>query len=491
MGGAGATVSHGTQEGWEQAWLESANDPHLFATGVLGYLPWGAPNPSGQRQLERWQDKFLRDFYLDPMGLPTDSPRHSVRSGHGVGKSTIIAILAIWFPLTHYDSKTIITANSQDQLRTNNWPELRKQASNLPDPLRAQLQIDEERAFLKAAPEMAFVVRRTASKHNPEALAGIHAEYVLYLIDEASGIDDIVFETAQGSLSTPGAIACMFSNPTRTSGFFYDTHHVLAKRWRGFHVSSQDVPRARGHIEDIELAYGKGSNKWRVRVEGDFPSQDDDTVIPLAWVRASINRDVQQLDFLPVWGVDVARFGDDASALAKRQANRLLEPVKVWHGKDNMQLTGLILAEYHATHEDQRPKYIMIDVIGNGSGVVDRCKEQGLPVIGVNVAESNASVDKCFKLRDELWWKGREWFEARDCSIPDDPKLISELVVPTYDHHSSGRVVVESKKDMKKRVPAMGSPNCADAFLLTFSASQYRKAPDRRGKPIVGNPWAA
>src|SRR5688572_32777653 len=96
---AGAAVS--TQEGWEEAWLNSASDPHRFACGVLGYLPWGVPNPTGHRQLERWQDKFLRDFYLDPMGMPTNSPRHSVRSGHGVGKSTIIAILAVWFPLTH------------------------------------------------------------------------------------------------------------------------------------------------------------------------------------------------------------------------------------------------------------------------------------------------------------------------------------------------------------------------------------------------------
>lgn len=491
MHAAGASVSRETPEGWQDAWLASANDPWLFATAVLGYLPWGVPNPDGHRQLERWQDRFLKDFYLDPLGNKTASPRHSVRSGHGVGKTTVIAILAIWFPLTHYDSKTVLTANSQDQLRVNNWPELRKQASFLPEPLRKQLQIDEERAYLKAAPEMAFVVRRTASKHNPEALAGIHAEYVLYLIDESSGIDDIIFETAQGSLSTPGAIACMFSNPTRTSGFFYDTHHVLSKRWRGFHVSSLDVPRARGHIEDIELAYGKGSNKWRVRVEGEFPSQDDDTVIPLAWVRAAIDREVQTLDFVPVWGVDVARFGDDASALAKRQANRLLEPVKVWHGKDNMQLTGLIMAEYNATHEDMRPKHILIDVIGNGSGVVDRCREQGLPAIGVNVAESNATVDKCFKLRDELWWKGREWFEARDCSIPNDAQLISELVVPTYDHHSSGRVVVESKKDMKKRVPAMGSPNCADALLLTFAGNSSRKMPKRPDAPVRRDPMAA
>ena len=93
------------------------------------------------------------------------------------------------------------------------------------------------------------------------------------------------------------------------------------------------------------------------------------------------------------------------------------------------------------------------------------------------------------RLRDELWWKGREWFESRDCSIPDDQNLMSELVVPTYDHHSSGRIVVESKKDLKKR--GVKSPNCADALLLTFAGSAYRKAPIRKGLPVRHDPWAA
>lgn len=487
MSAAGASQT----EEWVEAWMASARDPWLFATKVMGYLPADAPNPDGRRQLERWQDKFLRDFYLDPQGRPTNEPRHSVRSGHGTGKSTIIAILGLWFPLTHYDSKTVVTANSQDQLRTNNWPELRKQSKLLPAPLLAQIQIDEERLYLKSDPEMSFVVRRTASKHNPEALAGIHAEHVLYLIDEASGIDDIVFETAQGSLSTPGACACMFSNPTRVVGFFYATHHQLAHRWRCFHVSSRDVPRARGHIEDIEAAYGKGSNRARVRIDGEFPTQDDNTVIPLEWVKAAVDRDVVRLDYLPVWGVDVARFGDDRSALAKRQANRLLEPVKWWHNKDTMQLSGIIHNEYHATHEDMRPKEILVDVIGVGSGVVDRCRELGLPVRGINVAEANATLDQCMRLRDEIWWRAREWFESKDCSIPNDPKLMSELVVPTYDAHSSGRIVVESKKDTKKRIPEMGSPDIADAFVLTFAGSSYRKAPIRKGLPARRDPWAA
>ena len=187
---------------WLIAWMASGKNPLLFATDVLGFLLPGVPNPDDKPQLEQWQYEFLRDFHVGPDGKPTDDPRHSVRAGHGVGKGVIIAILALWFVLTHHDSKAVLTANSQDQLRDNNWPEIRKWHKRLPLELQRQVQIDEERLYIKAAPEMAFVVRRTASKTNPEALQGIHAKHVLYLVDEASGIPDIVFEVAQGSMST-------------------------------------------------------------------------------------------------------------------------------------------------------------------------------------------------------------------------------------------------------------------------------------------------
>lgn len=477
-------------DGWQAAWLGSAKSPHLFATGVLGYLPAGIDNPDNLPQLESWQDRFLLDFFLDPNGKPTNEPRHSVRSGHGVGKSTVLAILALWFPLTHFDSKCVITANSQDQLKVNNWPEIRKQAARLPEDLRAMIEIEEERLYVKAAPEMAFVVRRTASKSNPEALAGIHAKSVLYLIDEASGIDDIVFETAQGSLSTKGAMAAMFSNPTRRTGFFHATHTTLRGRWRTMRVSSEDVPRARGHIEDIIQAYGLGSNRYRVRVLGEFPTNDDDTVIPLHLVEAAKTREVEVRDVRPVWGVDVGRFGSDGSALAKRQGNKLLEPVMEWQGKDTMQLVGLIVAEWQKTDEDMRPSEICVDVIGIGSGVVDRLEELDLPVTAVNVAETEAVSDKYVRLRDELWFKGREWFAARDCWIPADEKLIAELTVPTYDFASNGRIIVESKKELKKRqVP---SPNKADAFLNTFATmDQKRKALRRERSTPSRSAWAA
>ena len=487
----GAARKRDTTPAWAKAWLNSANDPLLFATEVLGFLPYGS-EPQGDRPiLEKWQTEFLESFFSGPEGRPTEDPRHSVRSGHGTGKTTIIAILALWFPLTHYDSKCVVTAASQDQLRDGAWAELRKWANKLPPELREQIDISEERLVIKAAPEMGFTVRRTASKSNPEALQGIHAKHVLYLVDEASGIENVIFEVAAGSLSTKGAMACLFSNPTRSSGFFFDTHHKLRNRWRAHVVNCEDVPRAKGHIEDIIAAYGKNSNKYRVRVLGEFPTADDDTVIALELVEAARKRNVAKRDVRPVWGVDVARFGDDSSALAKRQGNVLLEPVTEWHGLNTMQLVGRIVDEWMRADEDSRPVAIVVDVIGIGSGVVDRLDELDLPVLGVNVAESASVVDRFARLRDELWFAGRKWFEARDCLIPADEKLVSELTGVTYDFASSGKIVVESKKDMRKR--GLSSPNKADAFLLTFAQPdlQRQKLRKPRHNTKGSSAWAA
>lgn len=470
-------------EPWQRAWLSSRDDPHVFACGVLGFLPAGVPNPNKHHQLDAHQDEFLREFCLHP--------RHSVRSGHGAGKGTVIAILALWFVATRHDAKSVLTANSQDQLRDNNWPEIKKWHRHLPEALRAQIQVDEERMYIKAAPEMSFVVRRTASKDRPEALQGIHAVHVLYLVDEASGIPDIVFEIAQGSLSTEGAMAALFSNPTRSTGFFFDTHNTLRGRWRTWHWNCERITRAQGAVEDYAAKYRKDSNTYRIRVLGEFPTGDDETVIPLEWVKAARGRDVVRQQFMPIWGVDVARFGDDRNALAKRCANVLLEPVKWWQQTEIDTTAGRIKAEWDQTPLDERPSDIFIDVIGYGAGVYAILKGFGLPVRGVNVAEAPSVDGEYARLRDELWFKAREWFRARDCSIPDDPaieELIADLIGPTYDISINGKKLVESKKDMKRR--GIRSSDLGDALIHTFTGPPKIKKAKKRETYTATSAWA-
>lgn len=439
---------------WAREWDRCYWDALKFVTVFLRANP------------EPWQTEALQTI--------SHHDRLSIRAGHGVGKTTLLAWIVLWFMFTRYPFKIPITANSQDQLRDVVWPELRKWAGELPEAMRAQLEIGADRIALKGAEASAFATARTASSDNPEALQGFHEENLLFIVEEASGIPDIVFDIAQGSLSTPGAKIVMLANPTRNSGYFRDSHTINRDRWKTMRVNSEDVPRARGHIAEIIARYGRDSNAYRVRVLGEFPDTEDDILIPLHLVEAAIERELGRAPIVfPVWGVDVARFGDDRSSLAKRQGNRLLEPVKSWRGLDTMQLVGKIIQEWKDTDEEQRPSEILVDVIGIGSGVVDRVAELGLPARGVNVGESAAISDLYTRLRDELWFKARQWLEDRSSSIPKDESLIAELTsVKVLPPTSAGKNQIERKQDTKKRLQR--SPDLADAFILTFAGGLDR-----------------
>jgi|WetSurMetagenome_2_1015567.scaffolds.fasta_scaffold00846_6 phage terminase large subunit len=481
MTGAAAHEYRVPKGSWQAAWLQSRDNTRLFVTGVLGVLEVDAPNPDGLPQLDKWQAAALDDF--------DKYDRISIRSGHGTGKTTFLSWLVLKFLLTRKDTKIPIAANSQDQLRDIIWPEIKKWWRRLPLPLQQQVDIQAEKIFIRSAPEAAFAVRRTASKDNPEALQGFHADNLLFLIEEASGIPDIIFEVAMGALSTPGAKVVLAANPTRTNGFFFDTHNKLRHRWHTIVVNSENVPRARGHIQDVIDAYGKGSNKYRVRVLGEFPTADDDTVIALDTVIAATTREIEPLDYVPVWGLDVARFGDDDNALCKRCYNRVTEPIMTWGGMDLVKTLGILTREYNETPDAEKPKKILVDSIGVGGGIVDFGRAEGLPVYGINVAESASSDERYQRMRDELWFLGRKWFEDKECSIPEDQAFISELTAPTYDFHANGKIVVESKRDMKTR--GLKSPNRADSFLLTFATNSERLVKKKKRRSERPSGWAS
>lgn len=439
--------------------------PALFAQEVLGAEPTEQQLQAGMAVVER--------------------RRVSIRSGHGTGKSTFMAWCVIWFLASYFPAKVPATAPTSHQLDDVLWAELAKWHRRMKERMPAFADEYEWSAGaykLKSAPSESFAVPRTSRPERPESLQGFHSEHILFLIDEASGVSDNVFEVAEGALSTDGAFVVMAANPTRQSGYFFDSHHKMRSSWAALHWSGEDSPMvSRQYIENMEKKYGRHSPVFKVRVLGEFIGAVDG-VISLELCEAARWRDVEVNAAAPiVWGVDVARFGDDSSALAKRKGNHQLEPIREWYGKDTMQTTGIVKAEFDAARI--KPAAINVDVIGIGSGVVDRLKELGLPAVGVNVAESesaNASPEISFnRLRDELWWRGREWLEARDCKMCDDDETIAELTTPTYTILSNGRIQVERKEDMKKR--GIKSPNRADAWLLTFHQGGF---PGAMSKPL-------
>ena len=429
-----------------------ANDPAAFVA-VMGAEP------------DAWQKEALEALITND--------KLAIRSGHGVGKTAFLAWVVLWWLLTRYPAKIACTANSVSQLDSVLWPEIAKWARRLPEGIRDLIEIKSEKIELKGAgrgENAAYA--RTAAKDRPEALQGFHSPHMLFVVDEASGVPDIIFEVAEGALSTEGAKVILTGNPTRTTGYFYDAFFgSLADRWWKKRVSCADSKNVSAQfLTDMATKYGEDSNVYRVRVLGEFAKQDDDTVVPLDWAESAVGRDVMALGPI-VWGLDVARFGSDRSVLIKRRGNVVLERPKVWRQLDLMQLCGQIVNEYKAVDRLMRPQEILIDVIGLGAGVVDRLRELGFgpDIRGVNVAEASAMSERFLRLRDELWWNVREWFEARECRIPNDETLINEICTPRYGLTSGGKLKIESKDEMRKR--GVASPDLADALMLTFAAS--------------------
>jgi len=453
------------------------DDPVAFAREVAGIEP------------DEWQVELL-----DAVAAPAIR-RVSVRSGHGVGKSTAVALAAVWHVLMRVPSKTVVTAPTSSQLFDACFAEMKNVAKRLKPPFDNLLELKSDRIELKSHPESTFISCRTSRAEQPEALAGVHSPSVLLIADEASGIPSSVFEAASGSMSGHSATTILTGNPTRNTGFFYDTHNRLRDDWYTMHVSCVDSPRvSEDFVEDMKRRYGEDSPAYHVRVLGNFPPSEEDTVIPVSLIEHAMANDIKvHEDTIAIWGLDVARQGGDASVLCKRQGP-VIHPLTVWRNLDLMQLTGAVKAEYDAMPPSKRPAEIIVDSNGFGAGVLDRLRELGLPARGLNVSERAMAKDTYLNLRAEIWFKMKMYLEGMDVSLPRDDALYAELAAPRYHFTSAGKLQVESKDSMKKR--GVASPDRADAVALslandhttmafgTSSAGSWNR-PLRRGLSVV------
>ena len=444
--------------------------PELFVTEVLGVT-----------EIDAWQIDVLRAF-------GRGERRISIRSCHGPGKTALLAWCVLYMLVFRFPQKTVATAPTRGQLFDALYSEVGKWFGRLPDTIKDFYDVKSDRMELKAASDESFFSVRTARRESPEALQGVHSDHVLLIADEASGVDEAIFEAAIGSMSGHNATTILASNPVRSSGFFFDTHHKLKHMWHTTHISGFDSHRVtQDFIEDVAARYGEDSNAYRVRVLGAFPKADDDTVIPFELVEAAGNRDiVRPKDAKVVWGLDVGRFGDDSSVLLQRSAYSV-DWEKTYKNLDLMALVGRVKHEYDTLLPSEQPKEILVDVIGLGAGVVDRLRELELPVRGINVSESASMSETYLNQRAELWFKGREWLGQRSCHIPTTlEQLKQELVIPTFKYTSSAKIQIESKADMKKR--GHKSPNHADAFMLTFASNAVTAIMGRKGRADWNKP---
>ena len=434
----------------EEFVLRYKDDPVLFVKEVLGATPYD------------YQAEFLD-------ALASGERKMSVRSGHGTGKSTTSSWAMLWYVLLRFPNKVVVTAPTSGQLFDALFAELKRWINELPPQLQVLLTVKSDRVELSAAPAEAFISARTSRAETPEALAGVHSQNVLLVVDEASGVPEKVFEAAAGSMSGHSATTILLSNPTRSSGTFFESQTRLASTWWTRRWSCVESPLvSEEFVDEMRARYGEDSNAFRIRVLGEFPMADDDTIIPFHLADSAIKRDIEiPDDTKPIWGLDVARFGADKTALCKRYGNVVTE-ITSWQGLDLMQTVGRVMAEYEGLSPSMRPSEILVDSIGVGGGVVDRLRELGAPVRGINVGEAPAMGNTYMNLRAELWFKTKGWLEDRSCKLPNDDQLLAELTSIRYAFTPGGKMKAESKDDMRKR--GLKSPDLADALCLTMAS---------------------
>ena len=463
-----------------------------------------SPIEIAQERIAHWRHNpgdFVRQvFHVKPTDYQEEALKAlvehghvSIRSGHGTGKSALDAWAIILTMTCFYPTRIPCTAPTGHQLDDILWKELATWHQAMDPNFKKFFEHTARRFDFKSGGGLSFAVARTSSRDNPEALQGFHSRdgALLFVLDEASGIHDKVFEVSEGALSTKGSRVLMTSNPTRRRGYFYDSHHMFKDEYACFQWNSEESPLVDpAYCKRMARKYGKDSNIYRVRVLGEFPRQEGDAVVDIDSVLNAQGRDVDPVDGPVLWGVDVARGGKDRSVLVKRRMNIMLEAPTAWRGKDSEQLADLIVQEYEKAEPEDKPDEIIIDMIGLGAGVYDILFYRDFPVVGVNVSERASAHDRYNRLRDELWAKCAHWFNSGAVRIPTQPgeimtDFIDELTSIKYDDPTpQGKTKVQSKIDIMNDDTAtrMNSPDLADAFVLTFRSYIKPDAILRRNK---------
>ena len=455
------------------------DDPLAF---VLLSFPWGEQGTplehfTGPRKWQRQVLEDIRDHIKANNGkIDYDTFREAVASGRGIGKSALVSWLVIWMLSTRIGSTTIVSANSEAQLRSVTWAEITKWlamalnshwyevAATRIMPAKWLTELVER--DLKKGTRYWSVEGRLWSEENPDSYAGVHNfDGVMLIFDEASGIPDSIWSVADGFFTenTPHRFHLAFSNPRRNTGYFYEAVQG-AKRafWRQRNIDARDVEGTDKNLyQRIIDEYGADSYQANVEVYGQFPSEGDDQFIPSNLVDDAMKRPKHKDESAPITiGVDPARFGSDATVIAVRQGRDIIA-LKRHRGADTMEVAGHVIEAI----EEYKPALVCIDEGGLGAGVVDRLKEQRYKIRGVNFANKAQKQIMYGNKRAEMWGNMRDWL--KDAHLPTDRFLKSDLIGPMTKPDSKGTLFLESKKDMKAR--GVASPDAADAIALTFA----------------------
>jgi hypothetical protein len=430
---------------------------------------------------EQWQADLLGHLGRE-LAAGRSPVRVAVRSGHGIGKSSLMGMVRGWAMSTMCDTRGIVTANTGAQLAGKTLPEFSKWH-------HLQLNahwFDGSQVYRYALNPARRDTWRfdavTWSAENPAAFAGLHnaGRRIVLMFDEASEIPDVIWETAEGALTDVDTeiLFLAFGNPTQASGRFAACFGRDRHRWHTLEVDARAVRRTnKREIAAWIEAYGEDSDFVRVRVKGQAPRTGSQSLIGHDLVEAAMARVPGPSISDPlVFGVDVARFGDDASVIVRRRGfdARTWPPIK-YRGLDTMQLAARVVQQA----EEDKPDAIFIDETGVGAGVVDRVRQlmanSGTTVLGVNFGSASdraglmaagAADERYANKRAEMWGAMREWLRRGGC-IPADNELRDDLTGVQYGFTAKMEIQLERKEDMKKR--GLASPDVGDALAVSLA----------------------
>lgn len=435
---------------------------------VKNMFPWGEGVLKGHTGPDKWQTDILNE--IGKQAKSGKSVRVAVASGHGIGKTALSAWIIIWFNSTRPSPQIVTTANTKSQLDTKTWRELakwHKLAHN-----GHWFEWTAQKFYKKSDPSTWAAFAIPWNKDKAEAFAGTHEENVLMLYDEASLVDDAIWEVTEGAMTTPGAMWVVFGNPTRNTGRFKECFGKFKQRWTRLQIDSRTTKMADNkQIEQWIEDYGEDSDFVRVRVRGVFPRASDmqfisEETVDRAYGKIITPREIQNQPV--IMGVDPARYGNDQSIIYVRKGNATLNILK-FRGVDTVTLAQRVAHEASNVAvfngEIEKAQYIFVDGGGVGAGVIDYLDKLKLGPIEVQFGSK--SPDKYYlNFRSYIWGLMKKWLEHGG-SIPEDDELRSDLIGPEFGFNHRDKLQLERKEDMKRR--GLASPDTGDALAMTFA----------------------
>ena len=450
------------------------HDPVRWANAAW---EWGVgdlePSP------REWQTDIFTTI-RDHLAIP--DTRHeplqiAVASGHGIGKSALMGMLSNWAMSCYADAKLVTTANTDGQLRTKTAPEIGKWFRTSITAAWFDVQAQSIKSRDK---EHANDWRQDFvpwSQHNTEAFAGLHnkGRIILLEFDEASKIHGDVWQVAEGALTDENTVIIwiVFGNPTRNSGRFRECFRRFRHRWITRQIDSRTVPGTnKKKIQQWLDDHGEDSDFFKIRVRGQFPSQSAMQFISADDADAARSRHLrpEQYNFAPVIiGVDPAWTGDDALEIMLRQGLYSKSLATLPRNDNDVEVANLI-ARLETEHNADA---VFVDA-GYGTGIVSAGTVMGRS--WQLVWFGGKAIDPGYvNKRAEMWGLKKVWLKAGGAIDPKDEDLYQDIIGPETVPRLDGKILLESKADMKDR--GLPSPNKGDALALTFAAPVSKKQP--------------